>query len=745
MWINIKSNVTRAAIAATALSLTACGGGGGTSLTQAQAPSITLSATSQNMPVQSNGYVYPDQSGLYNSRLIATVRDNQGNPVPSGTVTFTVQGGQTNIGSLFESDFKTTVTVTNPDGTTATHPAAFWGLPVTLSGSMAQCIFQAGTKTGTATVVATYTDPNGQSAQTSLQIQVGAATNTGLPSSFSTQISGLPIYVSGQSKNSQAVISAYLYDPANQPVGNNGANNVQASIVGSTLGGAYLIGSGGQSGSTVVTQSQGSSGLAQLTLVSGSQSGTLTIALTADGADNNVDNGIQQPVTKNITVAISDGRIASLSFGGPYINAIQNNKVSTPIASGDSLDQGTYSRSISVVATDANGNPVPNATIRFGLIDSPLSAGSYPSVDFSPQPPAVTSTSTSFAIQGSKGNPVEGGNSFSENDGVNLLTAGVRPLDRLILTPSEQGTQRDMLGSRMVSALTSNSSVSTTTNFATPVTPGYVDGFNIPWVIGRAQYGNIGTTAATDSNGVANTFVTYPVSRINQPIILTAEADDGVSSVFNAYYVATAGGSLTSSVTTIPAGTTTSVTMCAYDANQVPLANTTISAGLTNGASITGSLVTGGNGCANFTVDTTKVPAGTQSFGIPFSVGAGTNQQTATITVQPADSPVITLGIGGPGVGARTITAYITDASGKALPTNNVVFTFTASDDGSAPTANITSSNPTSVPNTNGTASTTVTYTGNSANAAATPPVTGDNFSVTATIGATSVTQTFPY
>lgn len=744
MWINIKSNVTRAAIAATALSLTACGGGGGTSLTQAQAPSITLSATSQNMPVQSNGYVYPDQSGLYNSRLIATVRDNQGNPVPSGTVTFTVQGGQTSVGSLFESDFKTTVTVTNPDGTTSTHPAAFWGLPVDVSGSMAQCIFQAGTKTGTATVVATYTDSNGKSAQAVLPIQVSAANNTGLPSSFVAQVNGLPIYVNGQNKNTQAVINAYLYDPSNQPVGSTGANNVQASIVGSTLGGAYLIGSGGQSGSTVVTQSQGSSGLAALTLVSGSQSGTLNIALTADGADNNVDNGIQKPITKTVTVAISDGRVASLSFGGPYANAVKNNQSTLAIGTGDNIDQGTYSRSISVVATDANGNPVPNATIRFGLIDSPLSAGSYPSVDFSPQPPVVTNTSTSFAIQGSKGNPVEGGNSFSESDGVNLLTAGVRPLDRLILTPSEQGTQRDMLGSRMISALTSNSSVSTTTNFVMPATPGYVEGFNIPWVIGRAQYGNIGTTAVTDSNGVANTFVTYPVSRLNQPIILTAEADNGISSVFNAYYVGVAGGTLTSSVTTIPAGTTTAVTMCAYDANQVPLANSTITAGLTNGATTNGSLTTGSNGCASFSIDTTKVPTGTQQFEIPFSIGTGTNE-TASITVQPAGAPVITLGIGGPGSGSRTITATITDQSGKPIATQNVVFSFNATDDGTGTPAAITSANPVSVPNTNGTVSTTVTYAGNPADSTATPPATGDTYSVTATIGATSVTQTFPY
>jgi len=755
MWNNFRTHFARAIATASLLSLTACGGGGGTSFSEAKVPTISISAQAATLPVQNNGYQYPDQTSLYNTYVVATARDNKGNPVTSGQVTFTVVGGKTNVGSLFETDYKTKVTVTNPDGTTTDHPAAFWGLPVDVSGGLAQAVFQAGTQTGTATITATYTDASGQTAQASTIIKVGSAVNTGLPSSFVTSVNNLPIFITGQNKNNQAVISAYLYDPANQLVGSNGANNVQAQIIGSTLGGATLVGSNGQTGSTVVSQTVGSSGLAQITLLSGTLSGTLTVRLTADGADNNVDNGIQQPVTKDVTVAISDGRIASLSFGGPYINAIQNNKTSVALSTSDFIDQGTYSRSISVVAQDANGNPVPYATIRFGLIDSPLTAASFPSVNFSPAPPPITTTSSNFAIQGTKGNPVEGGNQFNEQDGINLLTAGVRPLDRLVLTPSEQGTQRDMLSSRMIANLLpgSTSGVTTTTNFPYPVTPGYVDGYNIPWVIGRAQYGNIGTTATTDANGVATTFITYPVSRLSQPIILTSEADNGVSSVFNAYYVGTAGGTLTSSVTTIPAGSQTAVTMCATDANNVPLLNTTIQAGLTNGVTISGgSLTTGSSGCASFTLNTAGVPLSTAQFDIPFSIGTGTNEK-ATITVQAASAPTITLGVaantGTAPNGSRVITAYVTDTSGKPLPSQNVTFSFQATDDGATgtgtATAGITTANPVSVPNNAGVATVTVGYTGNAANAAAVPPVTGDTYSVTATIGTTSVTQTFPY
>lgn len=742
MWNKFRNQVLRAITVASLLSLTACGGGGGTSLTEAQAPSITLTATSDKLPVQNNGYVYPDASSLYNSRLVATVRDNKGNPVPSGTVTFTVSGGQTSVGALYESDFKTKVT----DSSGAEHPAAFWGLPVDTSGSIAQAVFQAHTQTGAATIVATYTDPNGQSAQASIVINVGSAVNTGLPSSFQTRVNNTPIFITGQNKNDQAVIDAFLYDPANQPIASNGANNVQAQIIGNTLGGAQLIGANGQTGTLVKSQSTGSTGLAQITLLSGTESGNLTIRLTADGADNNVDNGIQQAVTKDITVAISDGRVASLSFGGPYINAIKNNQTSTTLASGDAIDQGTYSRAISVVVQDSNGNPVANTPIRFGLIDSPLTAGSYPDPNFSPAPPAGATTSTSFAIQGTKGNPVEGGNQFDEQDGVNLVTLGVRPLDRLILVPSAQGTQRDLLGSRIIDSLLagSTSAVTTTTSFPYPVTSGFVDGYNIPWVIGRAQYGNIGTSATTDDNGVATTFITYPVSRLGQPAILTAEADNGVSAVFGAYYVGIAGGTLTSSVTSVPTGTTTAVTMCATDANNVPLPNYGITAGLTNGATISsGSLTTGSNGCASFTLNTSAVPAGTPQFDIPFSIGTGTNE-SVNITVQAAAAQAapasLVVGISGATVitatqNSRVITATVLDSSGNPVSGVQVQFQPTV---GTAPsgTASINSSPSVVVTSdSSGQASTTVTYSG----------ATGDAYNVAITAGTVNTTQLFTY
>ncbi len=628
---------------AAVMGLTACGGGGGTSLTQSKPPSITLSATSYSLPVQNTGYVYPDQPSLYNynARIMARAVDNKGNTVPSGQITFTVSGGQTNVGALYESDFKTKVT----DSNGVEHPAAFWGLPVDISGGMAQCVFQAHNQTGTANIVATYTDANGQSTQQTIQINVGSPVNTGLPSSFQPQVSNLPVFVTGQGKNSQAIIETYIVDPANQRIVSNGANNVQAQIIGSNLGGAYLIGANGQSGQSVSSQTTGSSGIAQFTLQTGSESGFLKIRLTADGADNNVDNGIQQPVSNDISVAVSDGRVASLSFTSPYINAIRNNKSSVALdtTAGDTFDQGTYSRAISVEAQDANGAPVAGTQIRLGLIDSPLT--NYPA------------TSGTFAIQGVRGNPTESGNTFSENDGINLITAGVNSLDRLVLVPSEQGTDRELRLSRLISALQAGTtnSVITTTNFPAPTVAGYNANADIPWVIGRPQYGNITATATTDASGVATVFMTYPVSRLGQPAILTAEADNGVSAVFGARYAGIAGGTLTSSITNVPSGaaqTSTSVTMCAKDGSEVPLTNYPITAGLINGVTTDpSSIVTGPSGCATFTlkvpptisVDNTTTPPTvttliTTPFTLTFTSGTGPNEKVE-ITVDSPPTP----------------------------------------------------------------------------------------------------------
>ncbi len=744
MCMRLSRSITALAALASVAALTACGGGGGSSgptLTGPASPKMELSASRTTVPVQQAGnYLYPDQTTLYTTRITANVRDSRGNAIPGGgQVEFALVGGVTDRGALYQTDFEDKVEVTYADGSTRDVPAAFWGLPVEVSGSSAQVLFQGHTQTGQVEIRATYAGPNGGVVEKRIPITVDSPSATGLPSNLDLWVQGTPIFVTGQNRNDQATINAYLTDPAGQLIEADSSNNLHAEIVGDNLGGAYLLGSGGQTGRSVTTSTIAGSG--QISVKSGSKSGSLTILLTADRSDNNVDNGIQDPVTKETSIAILDGQTTSLSFGGPWVNAIRNNKTSVEMEEGDFIDQGVYSRSVSVVVTDRNGNPVPGETIRFGLIDSPLEEGTFPpsGVDFSPAPATPTTTSgPRFAISGSKGNPVEGDTRFNQADGVNFITAGVGYLDRLVLWPDEQKNQREMQLSRLVERTLGSSTINTKRAFPYPEVPGYVDGNNIPWVVGRAQYGNIGATAVTDENGVAQTFINYPVSRLNQPAILTAEAENGVSTHFGAYYVGVAGGTLTSSVTSVPPGATTPVVMCALDANRVPRKNTTLVAGLTNGATISGSLITGTDGCARFGLNTTGVPLGTDAFTIPFSSGDG-NDETIEISVDASatvEAPVIS--IAGPSGGPRTVTVLVLDSNGQPVNGETVLITATATDDGNPPTASISSVSPTTATtgsSGNGQAEFDITYAGG----------TGDTFNVEVNVRGNISTATFPY
>ena len=83
------------------------------------------------------------------------------------------------------------------------------------------------------------------------------------------------------------------------------------------------------------------------------------------------------------------------------------------------LQNGTYSRAISVVVSDANGNPTnPNTKINFFLVDAPITG--YPA-----NPGA-------FFIAGDDGNPVEGQYQFNAPGG-DFQSKGVRVFNRLVL------------------------------------------------------------------------------------------------------------------------------------------------------------------------------------------------------------------------------------------------------------------------------------------------------------------------
>lgn len=373
------------------------------------------------------------------------------------------------------------------------------------------------------------------------------------------------------------------------------------------------------------------SGQAQFFFTTSVTGGTATLtASVANEEDGKVVTG-----QIHITVVDTTGPVSKLTFTGPYAEAIMTGLFSL----GDTeLQDGTYSRILSVIAKDANGNPVKVGTqIFFALIDSPLTG--FPS-----------SGAGTFTISGANGNPVEGGFVFTAAGGA-FESKGARGADRLVLHPSPESGNFFHEGVRVVDSFNGADSLNITAGNG-PFASGGDTGATLPWTIGRAQYGAILASAFTDLTGTASTFVTYPVTRIGQTAALVAyTADHSVSTVLNtggAVYLANLGDDgllLTASTEALAfdSGGSGTVTLCLKDANLVPMSGRTITASVTTlalGSSVTvtpAPLVTGADGCVTATVAGTHVA---EDDGDPLTPDTGTGTSKVSFNATDAAAAV---------------------------------------------------------------------------------------------------------
>ena len=132
------------------------------------------------------------------------------------------------------------------------------------------------------------------------------------------------------------------------------------------------------------------------------------------------DPATGQSVSASVKITVVDERrpTAAITFTGAYVNAVLAGQsrfggADTPI------QDGSYSRVVSVVVNDANGNPVnPNTQINFFLVDGPIF--DYPA------------TPGAFFIAGNNGDPADGKFQF-DAAGESFATKGVAPFHRLVL------------------------------------------------------------------------------------------------------------------------------------------------------------------------------------------------------------------------------------------------------------------------------------------------------------------------
>jgi hypothetical protein len=289
--------------------LSACGGGGGSPGTTIEAYSVSLRADKTSLPL--NVGLYPFGPGV-NFPFTTVVNVNatvNGRPIPGreeddGFECRVVEG--LNSGALAYTDG-------TPDGDEE-HDGLWVSITLGVNSGGAAFRFHARDQAGPARVLCSILNPDdGIEYSASTVITVGGGAGTGRPASLymnTTNTSSRGYLGSQQNINNipnNIGITAAVMDDAVQPVPDPVAANVQVRIL--TTGSAAEIGarliSGTQSGNQV--QLRTIAGVAQFSLSSGPARGVILLELAADRLDNNVTNGLQDPIIQWAAIPVVDG------------------------------------------------------------------------------------------------------------------------------------------------------------------------------------------------------------------------------------------------------------------------------------------------------------------------------------------------------------------------------------------------------------------------------------------------------
>ncbi len=613
--------------------------------------------------------------------------------------------------------------------------------PVNVVAGKATVFMQSLDQPTTAVMTAAAIDPDtGETIEAALSFTMvnGAAP---LPGSIDLSRAGFAVYVQGSGGRTAEQINAAIKDGAGgtnpDPVsGGFSWNNLQMELLGGSVGGDRLRTVNAQ-GATVqgnLVKARTNNGIAAVTYESGTQTRTVQLRATADRADNNVDNGISDPVTAVISLTVSDGKLFDLDLSSA-LSATQ------PTPAG-----GRYSLTISAIATDRLGNPVvPGTEIRFGQIDAPL-------------------VNNAFAIAGSTGDPQEGGTNFVDlNGGFNTQGSGAGPGDTLVVFGEDVPGNRDLEAARVVQSIASNTSLTVNRrfNFNDDTGASVNSGGILPYVIGRSVDGNINAVAFTDVAGVARTELSYSVSKLGKRAVVHAEGNGDIVSgtpelVTDAEFVRYIGigpNTLFTVPTVIPGNRTEQVAVCSQDSVGNPITGTSVNFEFTNLAGGTGKVdgvggsgtvanVTGTDGCVTVAVQTQGiVPAGGTGSGpqVEFSADGATAAVDIVVgAVTLSASPPSHSGDGG-----RQVLLTLKDNTGT--PIQGAIITGVCTTSGGGSLIVTTPAPPT---NTVGQAIAIVTATGFSLTGTSTGPSGNCVFSVggtppaaTATVAWTSVDQ----
>lgn len=503
---------------------------------------------------------------------------------------------------------------------------------------------------GQSTMTVTAVDPDTGANLSAQVVFTIVDTAPALPSELSFLSPAPPLYVPESGGPSNYAFQVFVEAGNGQGVpdpetAGTAVNNVQVEILqdgaagGETLT-AITANGGNTEGRLIKTRTF--AGIASGVFRAGTRQGNLALRVTADRRDNNVDNGIQEPVITQQSLVVSDGKLFSLQITIPDTNALRINRV----APGIQIDSnelvppdpdGTYSLTVSAIGLDRQGNPVlPGTPIAFGLVDSPITG--FPNTG-----------SGSFVIAGGDGDPEEAGLGFTAPTGqFQSAGGGAGPGDTILVFGEESPGNRDLESARTVQSVNSQTSLSVTTRFNRNDDTGQIvdNGPVLPYLVGRATIGNISSAASTDELGVATTTLNYPTTSLGHIVALWARGigdtvGDVAEQVTDAeliVYPGVAPATVVVSPSVIPANSTQQVTICVFDAAAAAVQGFPIGFQFTNppsvatvdGVAFNGVVAnpTGSNGCTSATVTTAGIANGGTVRNVIFSAGGGSGTVT---------------------------------------------------------------------------------------------------------------------
>lgn len=301
--MTILKNLALSAVVA--VLATACGGGGGSPGETHGPYSVMLTADRVQLPVNT-GHQGPG-IGVYSpyTTTIYVKATENGSPIPGGDNIFgcNVDGGL-NVGALYYLDGDTDHETTDKNGNQI--PNAYRSITLGSNSGGNSFHFHTGDTAGTATITCSAQSPQDKKYYSaSIVITVGAASGKVASITGNSQSNVLGTQGNFSNLPTSTNINVRLLDDAAQLVPDSGVQNVQVSIrsgVGAGAGARLMA--GGQSGSTLWLGTTG--GIANFSLSSGVSQGAVVLDITADRSDNDVTNGIQDPVVGVLVISVSN-------------------------------------------------------------------------------------------------------------------------------------------------------------------------------------------------------------------------------------------------------------------------------------------------------------------------------------------------------------------------------------------------------------------------------------------------------